>query len=155
VRKSWGKAKLTHLEDPEFEKYFRVFTTDEQDARYILSPTMMKSILALSRKFGAEVSISFRDSKMYIAIDTLNMNIFNDHTKTPMEANHTYDFVVREAKFVLSIFNELHLNTRIWSKQEGLSNLDLPQSEEENLDLKDIAEKKLDLLKRGEDELEL
>ena len=136
-KKRWAGADLTHFENGEFEEEFRVFSTNEQDARYILSPNMMERILQLRRKFGSDVSISFRGSKMYIAISTGNMNLFDKHTKSEMDAERTYDLVSEEVDFVLSIIDDLNLNTRIWSKQEGLDlrNIDTIMRKNEDDDL--------------------
>jgi len=144
-KKSWSGARLTHFENAEFEEKFRVFSTNEQDARYIISPTMMERILQLQKRFGSNISISFRGSKMYIAISTGDMDLFDKHTRNVMHTERTYNLVSKEIDFVLSIIDDLNLNTRIWSKQEGLT----------GLELKDLDKRELDFLDREEDELKL
>ena len=55
---SWGrklqgsnKGKLVKLEDPEFEKLFVVFSTDQVEARYILTPAIMHALVELRKRF--------------------------------------------------------------------------------------------------------
>jgi hypothetical protein len=63
--KSYGQ--LIKLEDPEFEKYFAVYSTDQIEARYILSPSLMRNLLEFRKEVGTEVFVSFIDGKMYLA----------------------------------------------------------------------------------------
>jgi len=47
---NWGTTAV-QLEDIEFEDEFSVYSTDQVEARYILSPAMMRRILELKNKF--------------------------------------------------------------------------------------------------------
>ena len=118
--KKWKKAKQIHFEDPVFEDIFCVYTTNEQEARYILSPTMMKSIIALQYKFGERIRISFKAGKMYMALSRHHDNTFDGYLNSEMSAEDIYQTMNKEIQFILSIIEDLNLNTRIWSKQEGL-----------------------------------
>ncbi len=55
-------------ENPDFEKTFDVYSTDQIEARYLLSPSMMERLFALDREFNKNITISFRDSNILIAI---------------------------------------------------------------------------------------
>ncbi len=42
-QKSFTHGKLVKLENPEFEKEFVVYSSGQQEARYILTPVMMEA----------------------------------------------------------------------------------------------------------------
>lgn len=113
---SGGRGDLVYLEDPEFERHFKVYSDDQVEARYILSTSMMQNILALKKKFGARIRLSFLHSNVYLAISTtrnfLEPNI-NQNLTRPETIYHLYS----DVELLLQLIDDLNLNTRIWSKQ--------------------------------------
>jgi len=109
------RPKLVKLENPEFEKAFAVYGTDQIEARYILTPSMMERIMDFKNKSG-KIHLSFLHSKVYIAIQ-VNKNLFE-----PPFLKSMLDFRVIEEYFSylrlsVNIVEDLDLNTRIWSKE--------------------------------------
>ena len=104
------------LENPDFEKTFDVYSTDQIEARYLLSPSMMERLLALDREFNKNITISFRDSNILIAIPE-SRNHFEASIWKPMDdlSQLKNDFSMIHA--LVSIVEDLNLNTRIWSKK--------------------------------------
>ena len=47
---SGGRGELVKLENPEFEKIFTVYSTDQVEARYILSPSLMERLVKFRMK---------------------------------------------------------------------------------------------------------
>jgi len=111
-----SRGQLIKLEDPEFEKEFCVYSDDQVEARYILSTSLMKRIVEFKRKWDTKIYISFKDSKVYIAI-SMNKNLFETRLfKTVQD----YNFIEENIQFLIlitDIVNDLNLNTRIWTKQ--------------------------------------
>lgn len=124
VRKKWlGKDKwrlrtkgvfTIDLEDSDFNDAFQAMTTNDIEARYILSSNLMRKILEFNNRAKGTVKISFVDSKMYLFTET-NKNHFegkffeNNDEKT---LNQIYtDFML-----YFDIVEEFRLNRRIWSK---------------------------------------
>ncbi|MHC4989207.1 MAG: DUF3137 domain-containing protein, partial [Planctomycetota bacterium] len=73
---SWniGRPDLIKLEDPEFEREFVVYGSDQIEARYILSTSLMRRILDFKNKTGTKIYLSFTGSKVYVAVPmTKNM----------------------------------------------------------------------------------
>lgn len=109
------RGQPVDLEDPEFEKEFCVYADDQVEARFILSPALMQRIVAFKRKWNTKVYLSFRDSKVYIAIN-LKQNLFETRLfKTIVD----YDFIKENIRFLellIGIVEDLNLNTRIWTK---------------------------------------
>lgn len=110
-----SRGKLVKLEDPEFEKEFCVYADDQVEARYILSTSLMQRILEFKRKWNTKVFLSFRDSKVYIAI-RMNKNLFETRL---FKSIVDYKFIEENTYFLTlltGIVDDLNLNTRIWTK---------------------------------------
>jgi hypothetical protein len=113
---SMGRGKLVRLEDPVFEKEFCVYGDDQIEARYILTPALMERIVAFKRKWDKKVSLSFIDSKVYLAIN-INKNLFETRVFRPVA---DYSFMEENLRFLIlltEIVEDLNLNTRIWTKE--------------------------------------
>ncbi len=110
------ETKLVYMEDVEFEKIFAVFSTDQQEARYILSPSLMQKITALKNKFSNDVHIAFCKGSLYIGIsntkDFFAPNLFGN-----IDDFETIEKHYLLIKNIFDIAEELGLNTRIWTKQ--------------------------------------
>ncbi len=64
--KSGDRVKL---EDPDFEDEFEVHSTDQVEARYLLTPTFMERLLGFSRRPGVKrLQLAFKDGSIYMAI---------------------------------------------------------------------------------------
>lgn len=65
-----NKLQSVKLEDPVFEKMFEVSSTDQVEARYLLTTSFMERLLHLSEQFGggAKVQGSFYDNKLMLMI---------------------------------------------------------------------------------------
>ena len=65
-----------NLEDPVFSKRFEVFSSDQVEARYLVSPAFMERFYNLQTVFGSKkIKCSFYDDTLMIAINT-NKNLF-------------------------------------------------------------------------------
>ena len=58
------------LEDPEFEAMFDVYSTDQIEARYILTPGFMDKIKDMEREVSGAVQLAFHDDRLYIALES-------------------------------------------------------------------------------------
>jgi len=103
------------LEDVEFDKEFIVFSSDQVDARYILTPSLMQRILDYKRKTKEGISFSFIDNKLYCAIPEY-VNLFEPAIFEPFD----FEFIKKNynpLKLYTGLVDDLHLNVRIWSKE--------------------------------------
>lgn len=65
--------KRAGLVDPHFEKIFEVYTTDQVEARYLLPPDFMQSILDLEAAAqGKKTRFAFSRGQLIIAVETGN-----------------------------------------------------------------------------------
>lgn len=111
-----SRGELIKLEDLEFEKEFCVYSDDQVEARYILSTSLMKRIVDFKRKWNTKVYLSFRHSKVYIAIK-MDKNLFETRL---FKSIVDYSFMEENIRFLIlltGIVEDLNLNTRIWTKE--------------------------------------
>lgn len=65
------KGERVTLEDPVFEKQFQVYSSDQVEARYLLTPSFMQRLLDIRSVFpDAQIQAAFERSSLYLAIDT-------------------------------------------------------------------------------------
>ncbi|MEM1105998.1 MAG: DUF3137 domain-containing protein [Pseudomonadota bacterium] len=66
-RKGMDRARL---EDPEFEKAFEVYTNDQVEARFLLTPDMMQSLVDLEETFrGKKLRCAFSGEHLFLAVE--------------------------------------------------------------------------------------
>lgn len=69
-----GKGQKVALEDPVFEKAFEVYSTDQVEARFILTPDFMERLVGLERTFkGKQVRCAFAGGEMYLCCEGKNL----------------------------------------------------------------------------------
>ena len=111
-----GHGDLVKLEDPEFEKSFVVYSSDQTEARYILSTSLMKRILDYKIKSKKNIQLSFVSSRLFVAVpygkDLFEPKLFGEITD--FESVEEY---YNDLKLVLAFIEDLNLNTRIWTKE--------------------------------------
>jgi hypothetical protein len=120
LRDSFFKIKMgasrVKMESPDFEKVFDVFSTNQIEARYLITPSMMERMLKLDSNFKKGVTISFRNSTILVAIpDSKNRFEADVWSSLSDMSILKSDFAVLQS--LLEIVDELNLNTRIWSKE--------------------------------------
>ncbi|MDD3626120.1 MAG: DUF3137 domain-containing protein [bacterium] len=118
ILQSWNftRDQLIKLEDPEFERLFVVYGTDQIEARYILSTSLMRRIVEFKKKTRKDIRLSFISNHVFVAISN-NKNMFEPRLfKTLLDFNVIREYY-EDLIEAVSVVEELNLNTRIWSKQ--------------------------------------
>ena len=113
---SSSKGKLVKLENPEFEKIFAVFGTDQTEARYILTPTIMEALVNIYKKYKRKMHLSFIGSRVYVAM-SFNKNLFEPKVFSSGVKFKDIEFMYNLFEINQIIIHELNLNTRIWTKE--------------------------------------
>ena len=71
--KKKGDMKRVGLVDPVFEKIFEAYGTDQVEARYLLTPVFMQTLVDLERSIGGKnIRFGFDQNKLFIAVETPN-----------------------------------------------------------------------------------
>jgi hypothetical protein len=112
--KLFGSNNRIQMEDPRFESRFDVFSDDDHETRYILSPALMERIMEVDDRFG-EILLSFRESKVILAVpmteNKFEMSIWNSVLRP-----NVLLYELQLIASLRSIIDILELNTRIWTK---------------------------------------
>lgn len=76
IRKDREILNEIKLEDPEFEKRYKAYSSDEIEGRYLITPTFMERFRTLHTSFGTtKAKCSFYGNKVMFAIST-RKNLF-------------------------------------------------------------------------------
>lgn len=110
------RGQLVKMEDPEFEKEFVVYGTDQIEPRYILSTSLMRRILDFQKKCEHKIMLSFAYSKVYVAIPFVRDLFEPQLFKTLLDFESIAEYF-EDLQLAIGIVEDLNLNTRIWSKQ--------------------------------------
>jgi hypothetical protein len=111
-----SETDIVRLENMEFSKAFVTYATDQIEARYILTPSMMERLCRLNDKTRDTISLSFTGSNIYIAFP-LTKDYFEPPVFKTLLDGKFMEEDLEVIRFMFSIVEELDLNTRIWTKQ--------------------------------------
>lgn len=111
-----SKGKLVKLENPDFEKIFAVFSTDQTEARYILTPAIMEALVNIYRQYKRKLYLSFTGSRVYVAM-SFKKNLFEPKIFRSGVKFEDVEFMYNLFLLNAVIIHELNLNTRIWTKE--------------------------------------
>ena len=110
------RDELVKMDNPEFEKEFVVYSTDQIEARYILSHAIMDKLLRFQKKSNHPVYISFVGDHIHMAIyydkDMFEPSIF----RSLLEYRVAMEYV-DTLHLATGIIQELKLNQKLWSKE--------------------------------------
>lgn len=116
LQKLSSRGELVKLENVEFEKLFVVYSSDQVESRYILTPAIMEAMVNLHRRFEGDIYFSFVGSRVYFAkgfsTALFEPNIFRSGVNFS-DVKEMFDLF----GMVSALVQELNLNTRIWTKE--------------------------------------
>lgn len=111
-----NEIKDVRLEDILFNKEFLTLSTDQVEARYILTPSLMQRILDYKKKTGKKISLSFVENRLYCTIPK-----YSNHFEPAIFRPFDFEFIKNTCeplKLYTDLVEDLNLNLRIWTKVE-------------------------------------
>ena len=108
-------GKVERMENPEFERLFKVTASDPIEARYILTPAMQERLVELAQLYSSEILLSFRDSLVYLAIPQ-KADWFEADLNSPADSSTQLQMIYSQLSSCFGLVKQLDLNTRIWTK---------------------------------------
>ncbi len=108
--------KVVDLENADFNQTFFTQTSDQVEARYILTPSLMERLLELNHYADSTISVSFVWSNVYIAFP-LNHNYFEAPIFKSLLNAEVLEKDLNMLRLMYNVVEELDLNTRIWTKE--------------------------------------
>lgn len=106
-------SRLVELEDPDFERVFATYASDPIEARYLLTPSLMRRLVGLRERIGGPIRIGLQHGLLTLIVP-MERNLFS-LPPGPMGEGDLRR-AVGELLFVTGLVEDLDLNTRIWSK---------------------------------------
>ncbi|MCK5345458.1 MAG: DUF3137 domain-containing protein [Candidatus Heimdallarchaeota archaeon] len=114
--KNMTRGQLVKMEDPEFEKLFVVYSSDQIEARYILSPGLMRRIVDFKQKNKKQIYLSFVSSRVFVAISYLKSLFEPRIFRTVIDFKPIQEYF-EDLQLAIGIVDDLNLNLRIWTKE--------------------------------------
>lgn len=114
IRDKTSKLESVQLEDPQFEDRFEVYSSDQVEARYLLTPAFMERMLSVADAFDkAKLRACFQDDRLYMLIP-YRQDMFEAASlhKTVLETD-SLRTVLRQIQELRGIVDALKLNERI------------------------------------------
>lgn len=114
----WNEEKFrkVEMEDEEFNKKFKIYTQDEHDAFYVLTPSLMEKIKNLTKQINGKIMLCFIDNKLHVALqngeDSFEPNIFKEINEQNIIENLTKDI-----KVVTSFVDKLDLDNDLFRRE--------------------------------------
>jgi len=102
------------LEDPKFNKRFNVYSSDQVEARYLVTPSFMERLYNLQTSFGAKtIKCSFYEDYLMIAIST-KRDLFElgDLFHPLLEAN-SHVQLYRDLHSILNLIDYFKLDEKV------------------------------------------
>ena len=108
----FSSYKKIELESVEFNKKFNIYTKNEHDAFYVLTPHLMESILQLEKQNPGSIGLTFTGNRLIVlinnGINTFELSLFKRVDQTVIN-NLNRDLAV-----IKKIINDLKLNRKIF-----------------------------------------
>lgn len=109
-------SDLVRLENPDFERAFKVRASDPVELRYLLTPDMQERLLAFRNSWSNQVRFALLDSRLHLAIPN-NNNWFEPTIGKPASDTGQLSLFIEQLEQLLAVPEQLDLNTRIWTKE--------------------------------------
>lgn len=116
LRRPKGTEKFT-VERIDFNNLFYLYTNNEHDAFYILTPHFMEKLIMLEKMHPGNLFIAFYNSQLFIGIDN-SKNRFEPPILSPITME-TIQSQIDDLKIIKDIILELKLNNKIFIYDES------------------------------------
>lgn len=111
-KKALRKFERTSLEDTEFNKKYFIYTTNQIEARYVLTTAFVERLKNIKFKFAASyLRMRFKNNRITI-FASVHKDLFKMAKRGEKTDMRTFDVLFEEIHSVLSLVDELKLNVR-------------------------------------------
>ena len=108
------KMNDVKLEDISFDKRFNVYTKDQIEARYLLTPTFMERLKSLETAFGTKgIKCSFFNNRIMFAIPTKKDLFELGSLFTSLKSNKAVEKFYNELNSIHEMIDHFKLNEKI------------------------------------------
>jgi hypothetical protein len=112
LKDKFSSLEVVNLEDPTFENQFQVYSTDQIEARYLLTTSFMERLLALSSMFNNQMECSFYNNKLLFAIKSMQDNFKTSSIFLPSTFEYDIKTILIEMQAIFNIIDTLKLSEK-------------------------------------------
>jgi hypothetical protein len=107
------ELEKVNLEDPRFEEDFEVYSSNQIEARYLLTPSFMERLQGLSNLFGgADVQASFYNQNLLLMIPLKKRYFSAGSIFQPATFTEEIQRILEEMNLIFKIIEELKLHEK-------------------------------------------
>lgn len=113
-----NRLTKTHvaIEDPRFNDLFTVSSSDQVEARYLLTPALLERLMIMRQRLG-EFHLAFCAGRMYLA-SKRPMTLLGPDCSAPLTGTAQVGRLNAHLRSMTDVVKDLELNTRIWTKTD-------------------------------------
>ncbi len=105
-----NRPPLVKLENPVFESQFVVYSTDQVEARYILSVDVMERLVQLQETLNGRVWLSYKNGKAFLVMETPHEFFRPVHDRAATSKAQVEEFF-DEAGFLFATLEQLNITS--------------------------------------------
>nr|WP_315056099.1 DUF3137 domain-containing protein [uncultured Campylobacter sp.] len=102
------------IDNADFNQNFTIYANDAMTVMYVLTPMLMEKILSLKQLVKSNISLSFKQNKIYIAI-ARGADSFEPSLDQPILNARIAKDIKADLDAMLQIIKILKLNEKIWT----------------------------------------
>ena len=102
------------IDNADFNQNFTIYANDAMTVMYVLTPMLMEKILSLKQLVKSNISLSFKQNKIYIAI-ARGADSFEPSLDQPILNARIANDIKADLDAMLQIVKILKLNEKIWT----------------------------------------
>ncbi|RKV96939.1 MAG: DUF3137 domain-containing protein [Campylobacter sp.] len=102
------------IDNADFNQNFTIYANDAMTVMYVLTPMLMEKILSLKQLVKSDISLSFKQNKIYIAI-ARGADSFEPSLDQPILNARIAKDIKADLDAMLQIVKILKLNEKIWT----------------------------------------
>lgn len=108
-----ARFNIVNLEDPVFEKQFKVYSDDQVEARYLLTTSFMQRLLDLQQVLGGkDIQASFYDNQLLLMVHSRHNRFECASIFTPSTFEQDIHEILAEMQSIFQIIEVLKLNQK-------------------------------------------
>ncbi|MGQ0815219.1 MAG: DUF3137 domain-containing protein [Gemmatimonadota bacterium] len=109
--------QIVRLANADFENMYTAYSTDDQEAHYLLTPKLMELVMQARLRMGADLRLAFFQNSLFVTVpsrhDRFEVALFGNRNVTPLSVIGDLADVVALAENLIDV---LDLETRIWTR---------------------------------------
>lgn len=109
-----GLGTVKSLESKDFKSKFDVYSSNEHNAFYLLTPNIMEYLLEVERSNSGKIAFAFEKNELHVAIDETDMMF-----KLPIRKNFTHDdvhFLLKDVEIAVNIVEQISKINTLFKK---------------------------------------